>query len=377
MGLASKARAEARTEATIQTEPRVEIQTKTAPIASRENMSCLPVNNVEIVNNHDVFPPNTQTITIQTTTTPTAVQVNCAEEKRHNHSISFDSTQSENSKSINEAIRQRIINCWKANSLQQFYDMNALDKIIAKAQRISINLLGSITGIKNQENIIDLYALSLYDIGILADNSGSMAFSEGGERIEDLKYILGVLSKVITLFDEDGITVRFLNGDTNLDGLTSSEEVNDSIKNISFSGGTPLGPALLNKMLNPFVLQPIKSLLYGLKKPVLIYVLTDGAPDSKDSVFNTLRSLKQTLEKSKYGIGACRIEIAQLGSDIGAKNFLEELDNESYFGDIIDCTSGYEIEQEQCKSKGFDLSASLWLLKLLLGAIDSSYDSMD
>ena len=50
----------------------------------------------------------------------------------------------------------------------------------------------------------DLATLALYDIVIFADDSGSMIFEEGGERINDLKLIMGRVAEVATLFDEDG-----------------------------------------------------------------------------------------------------------------------------------------------------------------------------
>lgn len=50
----------------------------------------------------------------------------------------------------------------------------------------------------------DLATLALYDIVIFADDSGSMIFEEGGERIQDLKLIMGRVAEVATLFDEDG-----------------------------------------------------------------------------------------------------------------------------------------------------------------------------
>ena len=44
-----------------------------------------------------------------------------------------------------------------------------------------------------------------------ADDSGSMVFEEGGERIQDLKVILGRVAEVATMFDDDGIVIRFMN----------------------------------------------------------------------------------------------------------------------------------------------------------------------
>ena len=45
-----------------------------------------------------------------------------------------------------------------------------------------------------------------------ADDSGSMAFEEGGERIDDMKAVLGRTADAATLFDTDGIVVRYDQG---------------------------------------------------------------------------------------------------------------------------------------------------------------------
>ena len=43
----------------------------------------------------------------------------------------------------------------------------------------------------------DLASLALYDIVIYADDSGSMIFEEGGDRIDDLKLIVGRVAEVM------------------------------------------------------------------------------------------------------------------------------------------------------------------------------------
>ena len=51
---------------------------------------------------------------------------------------------------------------------------------------------------------LDLVTLALYDIVIWADDSTSMQALDGGERINDLKAILGRVADAATLFDDDG-----------------------------------------------------------------------------------------------------------------------------------------------------------------------------
>jgi hypothetical protein len=46
-------------------------------------------------------------------------------------------------------------------------------------------------------------------------------------------------------------------------------------------------------------------------------------------------------------------------------------------GDLIDCTSYYELEAEEFKKKGVDMTVELWLVKMMVGAFDPSYDAED
>ncbi len=51
----------------------------------------------------------------------------------------------------------------------------------------------------------DLVKLSLFDVILYLDDSGSMQFEEGGSRIDDLKLIVSRVSMAASLFDQDGI----------------------------------------------------------------------------------------------------------------------------------------------------------------------------
>ena len=43
------------------------------------------------------------------------------------------------------------------------------------------------------------------------DDSGSMQYAEGGERINDLKAMVERVTEVASLFDTDGISIRAIN----------------------------------------------------------------------------------------------------------------------------------------------------------------------
>lgn len=67
----------------------------------------------------------------------------------------------------------------------------------------------------------------------------------------------------------------------------------------------------------------------------------------------------------------------QVGRDARAQAFLGNLDKNRDVGDLIDCTSYYELEAEEFKKKGVDMTVELWLVKMMVGAFDPSYDAED
>ena len=78
-------------------------------------------------------------------------------------------------------------------------------------------------------------SLALYDVIIYADDSGSMGFEEGGERINDLKLMVGRVADVATMFDDDGILVRFMNGTLEGNGIRDSASAAQLISQVSCS----------------------------------------------------------------------------------------------------------------------------------------------
>lgn len=77
-----------------------------------------------------------------------------------------------------------------------------------------------------------LATLALYDIIIYCDDSGSMAFEEGGERIQDLKLMVGRVADVATLFDSDGILIRFMNETMEGNGIRDSMSAGQLISQV-------------------------------------------------------------------------------------------------------------------------------------------------
>ena len=63
-----------------------------------------------------------------------------------------------------------------------------------------------------------------------------------------------------------------------------------------------------------------------------------------------------------------------MGKDTDAQAFLGRLDNDRDIGGMIDATSYFELEAEEYQRRGVVLTPELWMVKLMVGAIDPTYD---
>ncbi|OAX78196.1 hypothetical protein ACJ72_07499 [Emergomyces africanus] len=226
----------------------------------------------------------------------------------------------------------------------------------------------------------DILKLALFDVILYIDDSGSMQFEEGGERIKDLKLILSRVTYAATLFDDDGIQIRFMNSTVEGNNIRNEQQIEHLISTIKFAGLTPMGTSLRNRVLEPLVIRPARS--GQLKKPVLVITITDGQPAGEPSgaVADAIRYASSELKLlPQYGPGAISFQFAQVGNDLKAREFLGKLDEEPGIGNLIDCTSNFEVEQDEMSRANppVDLTPELWLTKMILGAIDSSYDTKD
>lgn len=189
-----------------------------------------------------------------------------------------------------------------------------------------------------------------------ADNSGSMVFESDG-RIDDLKLFLTRAVSVATIFDEDGISVRFMNpqqppkppfAQGELDGIKTEGQVDQIIAKATFSGTTPLGERLRTDVLGPLVLE--KAQKRQLQKPVLVITITDGQPTDtlpQNTIQNVILSAADQLKRTTYGQGVLSLQIAQVGNDQGAMKFLAQLDNDPQIGSLVDCTSSQFLVRDR------------------------------
>ncbi len=185
-----------------------------------------------------------------------------------------------------------------------------------------------------------------------------MKYDDDGERLKDLKLICSRIIPAAMLFDDDGISVRFMkceprdppqNPRDRLDNViyldmvngVRSEQLMDHIIAVTpFQGMTPLGRGLRANVLEPLVLKPARN--GQLQKPVLIITITDGQPlgEPRNTVHDAILQASLELSRTRYGQGAVSFQFAQVGVDADAARFLAELDADPQIGNLVDCTSG-------------------------------------
>ncbi|KAI4127303.1 MAG: hypothetical protein LQ338_003263 [Usnochroma carphineum] len=193
----------------------------------------------------------------------------------------------------------------------------------------------------------DLVKLALFDIILYIDNSGSMTFEQDGARVEELRKILTSVVYVATLFDDDGISIRFMNDWPSnpatdgfdmrrLDRIQNEQMVEHIMSKARFVGLTPLGTELRNKVIDPLVLGPARA--RQLQKPVLVITITDGQPagEPANAIIETIRYASNELSRMpQYGPGAISLQFAQVGDDQKAREFLAKLDSDPQVGQLV------------------------------------------
>lgn len=188
----------------------------------------------------------------------------------------------------------------------------------------------------------DIVRLALYDVIIYVDDSGSMSFEENGERIKDLQLILQRAAFAATLFDDDGVDLRFMNEDLppqEISHIRSEQQIEQILARKRYKGLTPFGTELRKKVIDPLVVSKLNS--GQMQKPILIISITDGQPagENQNTLMETVQYAIQAAQRSQYGPGAVAFQFAQVGNDQKATEFLAKLDNDPMVGREVDCTS--------------------------------------
>lgn len=113
--------------------------------------------------------------------------------------------------------------------------------------------------------------------------------------------ILSYVAFVASMFDADGIEVRFLNSTKIGNGIKNDNDVQALVNANPFQGVTNLGKEMWSKVLDPLIVKPAQK--GSLQKPVLVISITDGEPypEPASKIRDVIKDTKKALKKSRYG----------------------------------------------------------------------------
>ena len=99
-----------------------------------------------------------------------------------------------------------------------------------------------------------------------------------------------------------------LQGDNIRDSLSAA----NLVSRCNFSGMTPLGTQMHERILKPMVEAAITN--RTMQKPILVITITDGEPTSEpeSKIVKVIKNIKAFSSKSLYGPGAVAFEFAQV-----------------------------------------------------------------
>jgi hypothetical protein len=160
-----------------------------------------------------------------------------------------------------------------------------------------------------------------------------------GRGWREVSQALSTIAPIVTSHDADGISVYFLNhksvdggnpsegvAPSGYRGIKRAETVSEIFERVRPGGGTPTG-IRVHHILKPYLAHYEQCVKDGKDcKPLNLIILTDGVPS--DDVESVLISAAKKLDKFDAPPFQVGVQFFQVGNEPGAKEALEELDDE-------------------------------------------------
>ncbi|KAL2184044.1 hypothetical protein L209DRAFT_757383 [Thermothelomyces heterothallicus CBS 203.75] len=264
---------------------------------------------------------------------------------------------------INKQLDQ-LSNEIKESNLSKFTGMDDrfFDTLVekTKALRKDIN-----TDLGQPENLSDMINLALYKPVLYCDDSGSMRGAGYECQRKMVKRICSVTTKLVP--EGVGVDLHLINHSQDYVDLRE-EEIDEKLGTISPDGDTKIGTNLEKKILLPFVYKPLES--GGLKRPLLISIITDGDPtqEHRDTLKNAILNCKERLDKYNYPTYTVVFQISQIGDSEAAKSFLLGLSNDDELSDTLMVTTD-RLDDIFETQRNNERALEVWLLKTLVEPI--------
>lgn len=177
--------------------------------------------------------------------------------------------------------------------------------------------------IRTQKYLVEKLAMQERDYTLILDKSGSMSISDGTDgrtRWEIVQESTLALARKCEQLDPDGITVYvFSSKFKRYDDVTSTKVSQIFLEN------DPMGRTNLAAVLQDATEDYFRRKAAGEAKAngETILVITDGEPDDRKAVFETIINASRQMERDEE----LAISLIQVGNDREATQFLKALDD--------------------------------------------------
>ncbi|CAF1421909.1 unnamed protein product [Adineta steineri] len=220
-----------------------------------------------------------------------------------------------------------------------------------------------------------LHKLKGYEIVFICDDSGSMTAPIGENtnplqnqrtRWDELKQTVSIVVELASILDTDGVDVYFLNREPMLNVRNSSDL--EIVFAMDPEGATPIVPVLRQ------VLKDKRNQIY--ERNLLVLIATDGVPtDERERT--DIHTLEHVLKNERKPTNQIPVTFIVCTDDDESMAYLNDWDKKIPNLDVVDDYRSERKQIQACRGTNMAFSFGDYIVKILLGGIDSWFDDWD
>ncbi|CAF0949327.1 unnamed protein product [Adineta steineri] len=220
-----------------------------------------------------------------------------------------------------------------------------------------------------------LRALEGYEIVFICDDSGSMntplgnlsgPFDKMPSRWDELKQTVSIVVDIASVLDPDGVDIYFLNREPLF-------HVRNSSQLISVFAVPPAGPTPIVSVLRRVLRDKQHEIE---ERKLLILLATDGVPTDNQG-HRDIRSFEYVLKHERKPVNRIPVTIIACTDDNDCIGYLNDWDKKIPNLDVVDDYRNEKREIQGRQGKQFPFSFGDYVVKILMGGVDSWFDDLD
>ncbi|CAF3903639.1 unnamed protein product [Rotaria sp. Silwood1] len=200
-----------------------------------------------------------------------------------------------------------------------------------------------------------LRMLEGYEIVFICDDSG-----------DELKQTVSIVVDIASVFDPDGVDIYFLNREPIFHVRNSEQLI--PVFAVPPSGPTPIVPIFRR------VLRDKQHEIE--ERKLLILLATDGVP-TDDQGNRDIRSFKHVLKHERKPTNHIPVTIIACTDEDDCIEYLNDWDRNIPNLDVVDDYRNEKKEIQTRQGKDFPFSFGDYVVKILMGGVDSWFDDLD